>query len=78
MYYLEPEICGYGFFGVLAAGFAVAAPLAFSAGERAIDVPLMGMKPIPSQLLNITLDWKKNREMQSVKGSFEPVFPWRF
>jgi len=69
MYSLEPEICGYGFFGVLAAGFAVAALLAFPAGERATDAPLMGMKPIPSQLLNITLVWKKNREMQSVKAA---------
>jgi hypothetical protein len=25
MYYIEPEICGYGFFGVLTAGFAGAA-----------------------------------------------------
>jgi len=88
MYYLEPEICGYGFFGALAAGFAgvatvillvtFLAPQTFPAGERATDVPLMGMKPIPSQLLNITLVWKKNREMQSVKGSFELLFPWRF
>ena len=88
MYYLEREICGYGFFGVLTAGFAGAAtvillvtflaPQTFPAGKRATDVPLMGIRPKPSQWLIITLGWKKNLEMESVKGGFEPALTWRF